>query len=136
MLRQQQSPQPPQELLQPPPQHPPQPPQEPQPPQPPQEPQEPQEPQFQPPQPDPPQQMSRIKMRIHQQSKPLLQLLHITDSSCFKFSIPILSQGQPEGDTFFLREKTSRRFSPAGGLYGMFYSISLISSNGSVSFMR
>lgn len=130
MLRQQQSPQPPQELLQPPPQHPPQPPQ------PPQEPQEPQEPQFQPPQPDPPQQMSRIKMRIHQQSKPLLQLLHITDSSCFKFSIPILSQGQPEGDTFFLREKTSRRFSPAGGLYGMFYSISLISSNGSVSFMR
>ena len=135
MLRQQQSPQPPQDLLQPPPQHPPQPPQEPQPPQP-QEPQEPQEPQFQPPQPDPPQQMSRIKMRIHQQSKPLLQLLHITDSSCFKFSIPILSQGQPEGDTFFLREKTSRRFSPAGGLYGMFYSISLISSNGSVSFMR
>lgn len=135
MLRQQQSPQPPQELLQPPPQHPPQPPQEPQP-QPPQEPQLPQEPQFQPPQPDPPQQMSRIKMRIHQQSKPLLQLLHITDSSCFKFSIPILSQGQPEGDTFFLREKTSRRFSPAGGLYGMFYSISLISSNGSVSFMR
>lgn len=130
MLRQQQSPQPPQELLQPPPQHPPQPPQ------PPQEPQEPQEPQFQPPQPDPPQQMSRIKMRIHQQSKPLLQLLHITDSSCFKFSIPILSQGQPEGDTFFLREKTSRRFSPAGGLHGMFYSISLISSNGSVSFMR
>lgn len=103
MLRQQQSPQPPQELLQPPPQHPPQPPQ-------PQEPQEPQEPQFQPPQPDPPQQMSRIKMRIHQQSKPLLQLLHITDSSCFKFSIPILSQGQPEGDTFFYAKKPPAGF--------------------------
>lgn len=111
MLRQQQSPQPPQELLQPPPQHPPQPPQEPQPPQP-QEPQEPQEPQFQPPQPDPPQQMSRIKMRIHQQSKPLLQLLHITDSSCFKFSIPILSQGQPEGDTFFYAKKPPAGFHP------------------------
>lgn len=108
MLRQQQSPQPPQELLQPPPQHPPQPPQEPQP----QEPQEPQEPQFQPPQPDPPQQMSRIKMRIHQQSKPLLQLLHITDSSCFKFSIPILSQGQPEGDTFFYAKKPPAGFHP------------------------
>ena len=106
MLRQQQSPQPPQELLQPPPQHPPQPPQEPQPPQP-QEPQEPQEPQFQ-----PPQQMSRIKMRIHQQSKPLLQLLHITDSSCFKFSIPILSQGQPEGDTFFYAKKPPASFHP------------------------
>lgn len=105
MLRQQQSPQPPQELLQPPPQHPPQPPQEPQPPQP-------QEPQFQPPQPDPPQQMSRIKMRIHQQSKPLLQLLHITDSSCFKFSIPILSQGQPEGDTFFYAKKPPAGFHP------------------------
>lgn len=103
MLRQQQSPQPPQELLQPPPQHPPQPPQ-------PQEPQEPQEPQFQPPQPDPPQQTSRIKMRIHQQSKPLLQLLHITDSSCFKFSIPILSQGQPEGDTFFYAKKPPAGF--------------------------
>lgn len=103
MLRQQQSPQPPQELLQPPPQHPPQPPQEPQ---------EPQEPQFQPPQPDPPQQMSRIKMRIHQQSKPLLQLLHITDSSCFKFSIPILSQGQPEGDTFFYAKKPPAGFHP------------------------
>ncbi len=111
MLCQQQSPQPPQELLQPPPQHPPQPPQEPQPPQP-QEPQEPQEPQFQPPQPDPPQQMSRIKMRIHQQSKPLLQLLHITDSSCFKFSIPILSQGQPEGDTFFYAKKPPAGFHP------------------------
>ena len=112
MLRQQQSPQlpqPPQELLQPP--------QEPQPPQPPQPqepqlPQLPQEPQFQPPQPDPPQQISRIKMRIHQQSKPLLQLLHITDSSCFNFFISILSQGQPEGDTFFYAKKPPAGFHP------------------------